>query len=77
MRVNNSRLPQGSRGEPADYNPVGEGAVLSAGRTLLKPQGVGQVEAAARLRVSLNRLNEIVLGKRGITTDTALRLRSS
>jgi len=40
----------------------------------LKPLGVGQVEAARELGVSLNRLNEIVLGKRGITADTALRL---
>jgi addiction module HigA family antidote len=40
----------------------------------LKPLGIGQVEAAERLGVSLNRLNEIVLGKRGITADTALRL---
>jgi addiction module HigA family antidote len=32
------------------------------------------VEAAKRLGISLNRLNEIVLGKRGITADTALRL---
>jgi addiction module HigA family antidote len=36
--------------------------------------GLGQVEAARRLDVSLNRLNEIILGKRGITADTALRL---
>ena len=40
----------------------------------LKPLGVGQLEAAKQLGVSLNRLNEIVLGKRGITADTALRL---
>ncbi len=40
----------------------------------LKPLAVGQVEAAQKLGVSLNRLNEIVLGKRGITADTALRL---
>ncbi len=40
----------------------------------LKPLGVGQVEAARQLGISLNRLNEIVLGKRGITADTALRL---
>lgn len=40
----------------------------------LKPMGIGQVEAARRLGVSLNRLNEIVLGKRGITADTALKL---
>src|SRR5688572_30663711 len=40
----------------------------------LKPMSIGQVEAARRLGISLNRLNEIVLGKRGITADTALRL---
>jgi addiction module HigA family antidote len=40
----------------------------------LKPMDISQVEAARRLGVSLNRLNEIVIGKRGITADTALRL---
>ncbi len=54
------------------------GPAISPGEMLLeeflKPSGLGQVEAARRLRLSLNRLNEIVLGKRGITADTALRL---
>ncbi len=54
------------------------GPAISPGEMLLeeflKPSGLGQVEAARRLRISLNRLNEIVLGKRGITADTALRL---
>jgi addiction module HigA family antidote len=40
----------------------------------LKPMRLGQVEASRQLGISLNRLNEIVLGKRGITADTALRL---
>ena len=40
----------------------------------LKPLGLGQVQAAERLGISLNRLNEIVLGKRRMTADTALRL---
>lgn len=40
----------------------------------LEPLGLGQAEAARRLGMPLNRLNEIVLGKRGITADTALRL---
>jgi len=40
----------------------------------LKPLGVGQADAARRLGVSLNRLNEIILGKRGISAHTALRL---
>ncbi len=54
------------------------GPAVSPGEMLLeeflKPSGLGQVEAARRLGISLNRLNEIVLGKRGITADTALRL---
>lgn len=40
----------------------------------LKPLSLGQVEAARQLGISLNRLNEIVLGKHAITADTALRL---
>jgi len=40
----------------------------------LKTLGIAQVDAARRLGISLNRLNEIVLGKRSITADTALRL---
>ena len=40
----------------------------------LKPLDIGQADAARRLGVSLNRLNEIILGKRGISADTALRL---
>lgn len=36
--------------------------------------GLGQTVAARRLEISLNRLNQIVLGKRGVTADTALRL---
>ena len=54
------------------------GPAISPGEMLLeeflKPLGLGQLEAARRLGVSLNRLNEIVLGKRGISADTALRL---
>jgi addiction module HigA family antidote len=54
------------------------GPAIAPGEILLeeylKPLGVNQLEAARRLGISLNRLNEIVLGKRGITADTALRL---
>ena len=35
---------------------------------------MGQVEAARRLAISRNCLNEIVLGKRGVTADTKLKL---
>lgn len=40
----------------------------------LKPMGLTQVDAAHRMDMPLNRLNEIVRGKRGVTADTALRL---
>jgi addiction module HigA family antidote len=40
----------------------------------LKPLGLTQVDAAQELGMSVNRLNELVLGKRGVTADTALRL---
>jgi len=59
-------------------NPSWLGPAVAPGEILLeeflKPMGLGQVEAARRLGVSLNRLNEIILGKRGITADTALKL---
>jgi addiction module HigA family antidote len=40
----------------------------------LRPLGVTQSAFALRLGVSFPRLNEIVRGKRSVTTDTALRL---
>jgi addiction module HigA family antidote len=43
-------------------------------KEFLTPMGLGQAEPARRLGISLNRLNEIILGKCGITADTALRL---
>ncbi len=54
------------------------GPAISPGEMLLeeflKPSGLAQGVAAKKLGISLNRLNEIVLGKRGITADTAIRL---
>lgn len=40
----------------------------------LRPAGLTQVEAARRMGIPLNRLNEIIRGRRGVTADTALRL---
>jgi addiction module HigA family antidote len=40
----------------------------------LAPARLTQVEAARRMRMPVNRLNEIVRGRRGVTADTALRL---
>ena len=54
------------------------GPAIPPGEMLLeefiRPLGLKQPALAAELGVSLNRLNEIVLGKRGITADTAIRL---
>ncbi len=59
-------------------DPNWPGPDISPGEMLLeeflKPLGLRQVEAARRLGISANRLNEVVLGKRRITADTALRL---
>jgi len=40
----------------------------------LAPLGLTQAEAARRMRMSTNRVNELVRGKRGVTAETALRL---
>lgn len=37
-----------------------------------KPSGISQAEAARRMQMSANRLNEIVAGKRGVTAETAI-----
>ena len=40
----------------------------------LRPAGLTQVEAARRMAIPLNRLHEIIRGRRTITADTAIRL---
>ena len=40
----------------------------------LKPMGISQNRLALNIGVPPRRINEIVLGKLGITADTALRL---
>jgi len=71
-------MPTKSASKTITRNPQWLGPAISPGEILLEeyltPLGVGQLETARRLGISLNRLNEIVLGKRGITADTALRL---
>jgi addiction module HigA family antidote len=71
-------MPTKSASKAITRRPNWLGPAIPPGEILLeeylKPMGIGQVEAARRLGISLNRLNEIVLGKRGITADTALRL---
>ena len=71
-------MPTKSASKIITRDPSWLGPVIPPGEILLEeflmPMGLGQVEAARRLGISLNRLNEIILGKRGITADTALRL---
>jgi addiction module HigA family antidote len=71
---------QGMKTPSKTRNPDWLGPAIPPGEMLLeeflKPLGVTQVDAAKRLGISLNRLNEIVLGKRAISADTALRLAS-
>ena len=53
-------------------HPVHPGEVLL--EEFLKPMGISQNRLALNIGVSARRINEIVLGKRTVTADTALRL---
>ena len=53
-------------------DPVHPGEILL--EEFLKPMELSQTKLAKELSVPPRRINEIVLGKRGITADTALRL---
>ncbi len=52
--------------------PAHPGEVLQ--EEFLKPMGLSQNRLALDIGVPARRINEIVLGKRGVTADTALRL---
>ena len=52
--------------------PVHPGEVLLG--EFLKPMGISQNRLALSIGVHARRINEIVLGERSITADTALRL---
>ena len=53
-------------------HPVHPGEVLL--EEFLKPMGLSQNRVALDIRVNPRRINEIVLEKRRVTADTALRL---
>ena len=73
-------MPIKSASKTITRDPNWLGPAIPPGEILLeeflKPLGISQVDAARRLGISLNRLNEIILGKRGVSADTALRLAS-
>jgi hypothetical protein len=59
-------MPTKSASKTITRDPNWLGPAIPPGELLLeeylKPLGVGQIEAARKLGISLNRLNEIVLG---------------
>jgi addiction module HigA family antidote len=59
--MNKKRLP-----------PIHPGEILL--EEFLKPRGISQYRLAKDIHVPARRINEIVLGKRAISPDTALRL---
>ena len=52
--------------------PIHPGEVLAL--DFLEPLGISQYRLAKDVSVPARRINEIVLGKRGVSADTALRL---
>ena len=52
-------------------NPIHPGEILM--EEFLKPIGISQYRLAKDISVPPRRINEIVLGKRSVTADTALR----
>ena len=57
---------------PKKLSPVHPGEVLL--EEFLTPMGLSQNRLALDVGVHARRINEIVLGKRSVTADTALRL---
>ena len=57
--------------DPA-LNPVHPGEILL--EDFLKPLQISQYRLSKDIHVPLRRINEVVLGRRGISADTALRL---
>ena len=53
-------------------HPIHPGEVLN--EDFLKPLSISQNQIARDIKVPPRRINEIVLGKRRVTADTALRL---
>lgn len=71
-------MPTKSGAKTITRDPAWLGPAIHPGEILIEefltPLSLTQVDAARQLGLSVNRLNEIVLGKRGVTADTALRL---
>jgi addiction module HigA family antidote len=57
---------------PTHRRPTAPGEIIL--HEFIEPLGITQTVLAQHLGITYHRLNEIVNGKRGITTDTAMRL---
>jgi antitoxin HigA-1 len=57
---------------PTNRSPTSPGEMLR--EEFLEPMGLTQRQLADAIGVSYQRVNELINGKRGITTSTALRL---
>ncbi len=57
---------------PENRPPTPPGEILL--EEFLQPLGLTQVAAARKMGIPVNRLNELIRGKRGVTADTALPL---
>ncbi|MCY3888976.1 MAG: HigA family addiction module antitoxin [bacterium] len=57
---------------PSDREPTHPGSMLLY--KFLQPLGITQRDLATAINVPFQRVNEIVLGRRGMTPSTALRL---
>src|SRR3970040_2636952 len=68
MTITREEASMGKRAIP----PIHPGEILL--EEFLRPIGVTQYRLARDINVDPRRINEIVLGKRAITADTALRL---
>lgn len=60
---------------PENRIPTHPGVILS--QEFLAPLGITQVAFAAHLGVPVQRINELINGKRGVTPDTAWLLASA
>ncbi len=57
---------------PKNRPPTPPGEVLQ--EEFLTPKHMTQVELASKMKVSLQRVNELIRGKRGVTAETAILL---
>ena len=72
-RSSTTTRPAGQwRGRGRKSPPVSPGEILQ--EEFLRPLRISQYRLAKALTVPPRRINEIVLGKRAVTADTALRL---